>query len=105
MEKCPDCGGRLINPVKAEGEYPRYMTCAVCSWPLSFSCLLERIKKEKVAEVILATSFSPDEEKMNEEEGLDFLKEHNNFAFPLFEDKDAVAFKVENDKLIFKFTK
>ena len=81
------------------------MACSVCSWPLSFSCLRERIKKETVVEVILATGFSPDEEKMTEEEALDFLKEHNDFAFPLFEDKDAVAFQVENDKLIFKFRK
>lgn len=102
MGKCPSCGGALVGAVKADSEVPRTMSCRMCSWPLSFSDFLDRMKQETVVAVILVLGFSGEENGITEAEGLKFLEKHNQFSFPLYEDKDAVAFQVENDQLIFQ---
>ena len=103
MEKCPICQGTLIKPVEDVDKYPRTMACPVCSWPFDFSHMLDRIKQEAVEKVIHVEGFSSSESEMNKEEGLNFLEKHNDYASPLGEDNDYVAFLIVNDQLIFRF--
>src|SRR5215471_12861985 len=103
MENCPDCGIELVGPVIPEGEYPRYTACISCSYPLEYSKMLERIKNEKITEAVLGASFGPGHKILSGNEGMAFLKEYSDFSWPIFEDKTAVGFQIDNDILIFNF--
>lgn len=52
MEDCPDCGGKLSEPVLPEGEYPRFEGCLLCSYPLEYTKLFERLQNETITEVV-----------------------------------------------------
>lgn len=103
MENCPDCGGKLIEPVIPEGEYPRFGACLSCSYPLDYKKLFERLQNETITEVVRGTVFNADNQALSGEEGISLLKKHNDSSWPVFEDKTAVGFRIENDILVFNF--
>ncbi len=103
MRACPKCGAALARAVMPEGQYPIFSACDLCGYPLSMSGLLERVRNEKVTDVVRGSVFGTAIETMEKDEGVEMLERFPDLSFAAFEDRTAIGFRVENDLIVFNF--